>query len=85
MKNNEINGTEEVKDTVEGVTSASSKAGAWVIGGIIMAVTATATLLGIRHHKKKKAAKAAAEREAGDDWADDLDETVRQIKNEDID
>ena len=85
MTNNEINVTEETKEAVEGVAKAGMKAGGWVIGGIILAGGALATILGIKHAKKKKAMKAKQEEAESKDWTEELDETVQVIKDENID
>lgn len=85
MENNEINVTEEVKEVTKEAVTGASKAGAWVIGGIILAAGAVATVLGIKHAKKKKAMKAAQEAASDEDWREELDNTVQKIKDEDID
>lgn len=83
MENNEINVTEETKNAVEEVAKTKSNKGLWVAGGV--ALTGAVVYLITRIAKKKKAKKAEKEESEGKDWADELDDTVKEIKDEDID
>jgi hypothetical protein len=84
MENNEIMVTEETKNAVEGVAKSGFKPNWWTLGGAVGALAVVGTVVGICLYKKKKAKQAEKETESKD-WTEKLDETVEEIKNENID
>lgn len=83
MENKEINVTEETMNTVEEVAKNTSKKGLWIAAGV--AIAGGVAYVVSRVVKKAKAKKAKKEEGEATDWTEDLDTTVQQIKNEDID
>ena len=84
METNEINVTEETKNVVEEVAKAKSNKGVWIAVGA--AVVTGLTWLGFEIAKRKKAKKAEKENAKGDEnWTDELESTVKEIKDENID
>lgn len=83
MENNEINVTEEAMNNVGEVAKSTSKKGLWIAAGVAVAGGVAYAIT--RVVKAVKAKKAKKEEIEATDWTEDLDSTVQQIKNEDID
>lgn len=83
MENNEIMVTEETKNAVEEVVKTNSHKGLWIAGGV--AVAGGLAFLITKAIKRRKAKKAEQEKANDEDWAKNLETTVKEIKDEDID